>query len=189
LRSVEKSTWWGTERNSQRRLSRRSSERLTRIPLAQPIWPGRLKEERGIMACKMTLVHQMMSLGMVLPRGDITQSSIHDAQQIEIDYETGHGQSETKLVRLRTRGSRYTALWYKTPWPRVCLSINTHPHLPKDNEEVNAHVKRLQVMLDAATVVDTTLDYDDEAQDHELDHRQCPRGDSTSSLTPPEKRG
>jgi hypothetical protein len=28
------------------------------------------------------------------------------------------------------------------------------PHLPKDNEEVNAHVKRLQAMLDVATVMD-----------------------------------
>jgi hypothetical protein len=27
------------------------------------------------------------------------------------------------------------------------------PHLPNDNEEVNTHVKRLQVMLDATTVM------------------------------------
>jgi hypothetical protein len=27
------------------------------------------------------------------------------------------------------------------------------PHLPKDNEEVNAHVKRLQAMFDTATVI------------------------------------
>jgi hypothetical protein len=27
-------------------------------------------------------------------------------------------------------------------------------HLPKDNEEVNTNVKRLQVMLDVATVAD-----------------------------------
>jgi hypothetical protein len=37
------------------------------------------------------------------------------------------------------------------------------PHLPKDNEEVNAHVKRLQAMLDAAIVVDPILDRDSEA--------------------------
>jgi hypothetical protein len=37
------------------------------------------------------------------------------------------------------------------------------PHLTKGNKEVNAHVKRLQVMLDAATVVDPTLDHEDEA--------------------------
>jgi hypothetical protein len=48
---------------------------------------------------------------------------------------------------------------------------STHPHLPKDNEEVNAHVKRLQAMLDTATVVDQDFDHDDEAWGHELDHR------------------
>jgi hypothetical protein len=45
------------------------------------------------------------------------------------------------------------------------------PHLPKDNEEVNAHVKCLQAMLDAATVVDPALDRDDEARGQELDRR------------------
>jgi hypothetical protein len=39
----------------------------------------------------------------------------------------------------------------------------------KYNEEVDAHVKRLQVMLDAATVVDPALDRDDEAQGQEHD--------------------
>jgi hypothetical protein len=42
------------------------------------------------------------------------------------------------------------------------------PHLPKDNEEVNAHVKHLQ---DVAIVVDPVLDRDDEAWGHKLDHR------------------
>jgi hypothetical protein len=32
------------------------------------------------------------------------------------------------------------------------------PLLPKDNVEVNAQVKRLQAMLDVATMVDPTLD-------------------------------
>jgi hypothetical protein len=63
------------------------------------------------------------------------------------------------------------------------------PHLLKDNKEVNAHVKRLQPMLDVAIVVDPTLDREDEAQSHELDHRQSPHGDSTRSLTPLEERG
>jgi hypothetical protein len=45
------------------------------------------------------------------------------------------------------------------------------PHLPKDNEEVNTHVKRLRVMLDAATMVNPALDHDDEAWGHEHDHR------------------
>jgi hypothetical protein len=37
------------------------------------------------------------------------------------------------------------------------------PQLPKDNEEVNAHVKRLQEMLDVATMVNPALDRVDEA--------------------------
>jgi hypothetical protein len=45
------------------------------------------------------------------------------------------------------------------------------PHLSKDNEEVNTHVKQLQAMLDATTVVDPILDRDDEARGHALDHR------------------
>jgi hypothetical protein len=35
------------------------------------------------------------------------------------------------------------------------------PHLPKDNEDVNAHVNQLQVMLDAAMVVDPVYDEED----------------------------
>jgi hypothetical protein len=58
------------------------------------------------------------------------------------------------------------------------------PHLAKDNEEVNAHVKHFQAMLDATTVVDPALDYDDEAQGHEPGHWQSPHGDLASSLTP-----
>jgi hypothetical protein len=45
------------------------------------------------------------------------------------------------------------------------------PHLPKDNEEVNAHVKHLQAMLGTVTVLDLALDHDDEAWGHLLDHR------------------
>jgi hypothetical protein len=52
------------------------------------------------------------------------------------------------------------------------MLIDQHtPHLPKDSEEVNAHVKRLQAMLDAATVVDLTLNHHDEAQGHKFDHQ------------------
>jgi hypothetical protein len=63
------------------------------------------------------------------------------------------------------------------------------PRLPKDNEEVNAHMKHLQAMLDAATVVDPALNRDDEAQGHKPDHWQSQHGDSASSLTPPEEHG
>jgi hypothetical protein len=42
------------------------------------------------------------------------------------------------------------------------------PHLPKDNEEVNAHI---HAMLDAATMVDPALDCNDEVWGHKPDHR------------------
>jgi hypothetical protein len=51
------------------------------------------------------------------------------------------------------------------------MLIDLTPHLPKDNEEVNAHIKRFQAMLDTTTVVNPTLDRDGEARGHELDHR------------------
>jgi hypothetical protein len=64
---------------------------------------------------------------------------------------------------------------YRTPAQNALASRmlidQLTPHLPKDNEEVNAHVKCLQAMLDAVTVVDLVLDHDDEARGHELDHR------------------
>jgi hypothetical protein len=42
--------------------------------------------------------------------------------------------------------------------------------MPKDNEEVNAHMKRLQAMLNAATMVDPALDRDNKEWDHMFDH-------------------
>jgi hypothetical protein len=62
------------------------------------------------------------------------------------------------------------------------------PHLPKDNEEVNAQVNCLQAMLDAATVVDPVLERGDGVRGQGPDHCQSPCGDSASSLTPPKKR-
>jgi hypothetical protein len=44
------------------------------------------------------------------------------------------------------------------------------PHLPEDNQEVTAHVKQVQAMLDAAIMVDPTLNRDDEARGHDYDH-------------------
>jgi hypothetical protein len=44
------------------------------------------------------------------------------------------------------------------------------PNQPKDNEDVNAHGRHLQAMLDAAIVVDSVLDRDGEARGHEHDH-------------------
>jgi hypothetical protein len=63
------------------------------------------------------------------------------------------------------------------------------PRLLEGNEEINAHVKHLQSMLDTATVVDPALDRDDEARGHKNDHRQSPCGDLANNLTPPEERG
>jgi hypothetical protein len=55
---------------------------------------------------------------------------------------------------------------YRTPAHNALASrmlINQiTPHLPKDNEEVNAHVKRLQAMLDATTVADPVHGQEDE---------------------------
>jgi hypothetical protein len=61
------------------------------------------------------------------------------------------------------------------------------PHLPKDNDEVNRYVKRLQAMLDTATVANPVHDQEYEDQVHEDDHRRSPRGDLASSITPPEE--
>jgi hypothetical protein len=64
-----------------------------RNSLAQPVWPGRLKEKKGTMASRMTWACQKMSIGMVLPGGDTTRSSIYDAMQTKIDSGTDHDQS------------------------------------------------------------------------------------------------
>jgi hypothetical protein len=110
---------------------------------------------------------------MALPRGDTTRCSIHGARQTESDSGTGHDQSMRKSVGSSTRGSRFTALWLRTPWLQECSSISSPPppHVPKDNEEVNAHMKHLQAMLDTATVIDPALDHDNEARGQDLDHR------------------
>jgi hypothetical protein len=67
------------------------------------------------------------SLGMALPQGDITQSSIHGAQQTEIDSRTSHNQSMRKSVGSSTRGSRSTTLRCRMPWPQGCSLINRPP--------------------------------------------------------------
>jgi hypothetical protein len=112
----------------------------------------------------------MMSLGMSLPRGDITQSSIHGTQLTEIDFGTSHNQSKRKSVELSIRGPCLLHFDENALASRMLIDQLT-PHLPKDNKEVNAHVKRLQAMLHATTVVDPTLDRHDETQGHDLEHR------------------
>jgi hypothetical protein len=58
------------------------------------------------------------------------------------------------------------------------------PHLPKDNKDVNAHVKRLQAMLDATMVADLVYDQDDKDRSHDGDHWDSLHGDSASNITP-----
>jgi hypothetical protein len=50
------------------------------------------------------------------------------------------------------------------------------PHLPKDNEEVNVHVKRIQAMFDATIVVDPNHDRDEEAWVTNLTTNRVPVG-------------
>jgi hypothetical protein len=128
-----------------------------------------------------------MNPAMGLLEGDTTRSSTHGTDQSEKDSETGYDRCTRESVRLNIRESWFTARQPTMPWPQGC-SLTKSPHLPKDNEDVNAQVKRLQAMLDATTVVDPAHDREDGDQDHEVDQRQSPRGDSTSSITPPEER-
>jgi hypothetical protein len=50
-------------------------------------WHNGLQDDSGA---------SVMSLGMAFPQGDTTHSSIHGAQLTEIDFGTGHDQSERK---------------------------------------------------------------------------------------------
>jgi hypothetical protein len=82
---------------------------------------------------------------------------------------------------------------YRTPAHNTLASRKLFdqlsPYLPKDNEEVNVHVKRLQSMLDAVIMVDSIHDRDDSNWSKVPDHRQSPRRDSARSLTPPKEHG
>jgi hypothetical protein len=62
------------------------------------------------------------------------------------------------------------------------------PLLPEDNEEVNAQIKRLQAMLDAAIVEDPTSMCGDRRQGQDHDHCPSAHRDSASNITPPEER-
>jgi hypothetical protein len=55
--------------------------------------------------------------------------------------------------------------------------------LPKDSEEVNAQVKHLHAMLNAAIMTDPTLGQGDRRRDQDPDHRQSPHGGSASRLS------
>jgi hypothetical protein len=55
--------------------------------------------------------------------------------------------------------------------------------LSKDNEEVNAQVKRLHAMLDVGIMTDPALDLGDMMRDQDPTHRQSPCRDSAISLS------
>jgi hypothetical protein len=75
-----------------------------------------------------------------------------------------------EIGRIEYQGEQvYRTLTHNALAPRMLINQLT-PHLPKDIEEVNGHVKRLQAMLDATTIVDPVLDCDGEVRGHELDH-------------------
>jgi hypothetical protein len=76
-----------------------------------------------------------------------------------------------EMSRIEYQGEQvYCTLVHNTLATRMLIDQLT-PHLPKDNEEVSAHMKRLQAMQDATTVVDLAFNCDDKAQVHEHDHR------------------
>jgi hypothetical protein len=74
---------------------------------------------------------------------------------------------------------------YRTPAhnalaSRVIIDQLT-PLLPKDSKEINAQVKLLHAMLDAATMTDLTHHRRDRRWGEDPDHRQSPRGDSVAA--------
>jgi hypothetical protein len=73
------------------------------------------------------------------------------------------------MGRIEYQGKQvYRTLVQNAMASRILIDQLT-PHLPKDNEEVSAHVKCLQAMVDATTVVDPVFDCDNEARGHEHD--------------------
>jgi hypothetical protein len=85
----------------------------------------------------------MMSLGM-----------FREAQPPEVQFTVPiRPRSTPKLVMINPRGNQSNWGLGGAGLHDALRSTHPPPHLPKDNEEVNTHVKRLQVMLDATTVM------------------------------------
>jgi hypothetical protein len=84
----------------------------------------------------------MMSLGMALHRGDTTQSSTHGALLDRTDSEIGHGRSMRKSTGWNTKESDHHTPAHNALASRMLIDQLT-PYLHKENEEVNAQVKRL----------------------------------------------
>jgi hypothetical protein len=123
-----------------------------------------------------------MVLGMAFPVRDTTQSTTGDARLAENDSETGHGRSVGNSTGSSTRESNSTA--HNALALRMIVDQLIRL-LAKDNKEV----KSLQAMLDAATMVDPTLDRGDGRWGQDPKHRQSPRRDSANIITPPKERG
>jgi hypothetical protein len=87
---------------------KKSNERQKRRWHEQPVLPGSSTKGRDIMACKMTLKHWRMSLGMWLRQGDTTQSSTHDAMLTESNFKTGHDRFARKSDGSNTKEGRST---------------------------------------------------------------------------------
>jgi hypothetical protein len=109
------------------------------------------------MAYRMTRGARRMSARMKPLHGGTILSSTHGTTPIEIDSDTDHDQTTRKSAGSSTRESK---LSHAGPQCLLFMVVgrSNHPHLPRDNEEVNVHVKRLQAMLDMATVVDLVYD-------------------------------
>jgi hypothetical protein len=88
----------------------------------------------------MTLRLQRMSTQMEPLRGGTILSSSLNATPTESDPNIDHDRSVRKSAELNTKENKFNAHWPTMPWLRGCWSIKS-PHIPKGNEEVNAHVK------------------------------------------------
>jgi hypothetical protein len=62
------------------------------------------------------------------------------------------------------------------------------PHLPKENEEANVHVKHLQAMLDTGTIADLVHDQEDKDGVTKMTTDIVPVG-TQPVASPPEQRG
>jgi hypothetical protein len=86
---------------------------------------------------------QRMSTGTEPLQGDTILRSTQDATLTEIDSDIDHDRSVRKSVGLSTKESKFTARQPAMLGFQGMLVDRITPHLPKENEEVNAHVKRL----------------------------------------------
>jgi hypothetical protein len=131
-----KSIWWVREIHPLIRPPKKSNEKQKRRWHEQPVWPGSSIKGRGITACRIN------------SRRRVDRVRLRDRSRL-IHEEIG---------RIEYQGEQV----YRTPTHNALASRmlidQITPHLPKDNEEVNAHVKRLQAMLDAAIVADPIHD-------------------------------